>query len=502
MRSRQLEIAVTVFLEEAGLALQELLERGAEVPIELVARSSRRGQTPLYTYRPLTRRFIREHAHMLRGVHAYAQAVGQLAEFAELERYLLSYDLSQAPADADGQARVALGLLVEEVFAEQTDFKLRPQRLRAALERIEGTSAVNPRRVMLVATLHGLALASPELALAPGLSITRPDSQGGLPEELVRPEGLAGDHLLVIHAREHPESGRALAAARQQLAELLRALRLYGDGRVTLGALAWTRIGAGPWRPIALGLGGRPRGRLLVMPDQEDELRAFCNLVSQRTPAAGRIAWALGRFEMGCERPSEAQALNDYMLGLGVLLARPELGEPERAADGLLAPRLAAVCAAPQDQAEVSQRILAALALERSIIEQGPHMDARAEALVRELGEHLRALLRDVICGHLDADLAVLADEILSAASEGEPAPVARRTAAADGAGHTSAPPPAAAADRAGRASADAPKATTRAARARVAREDTTEERRATGAAAGVRGDSRETAAGASTGAP
>ena len=138
MRSRQLEIAVTVFLEEAGLALQELLERGAEVPIELVAHSSRRGQAPLYTYEPLTRRFIREHARMLEQVHAYAQAVRQLAGFAELERYLSSYDLSQAPADAEGQAKVALGLLVEEVFAEQTDFRLCSERLRRALERIEG----------------------------------------------------------------------------------------------------------------------------------------------------------------------------------------------------------------------------------------------------------------------------------------------------------------------------------------------------------------------------
>ncbi len=36
------------------------------------------------------------------------------------------------------------------------------------------------------------------------------------------------------------------------------------------------------------------------------------------------------------------------------------------------------------------------------------------DALVDELAEHLRALLRDVLCGHLDSDLRVLADELLA----------------------------------------------------------------------------------------
>ena len=222
---------------------------------------------------------------------------------------------------------------------------------------------------------------------------------------------------------KHIETGQASAGPRMQLSQLLRALRLYGDGRVTLGALAWTRTGAGPWRPIRLGSGGRPRGRLLVMPDQEEELRAFCNVLWQRAPAAGTIAWALERFEMGCERPSEAQALSDYVWALRVLLAGPEQGQSEWSADELFARRLAAVCAAPEERAEVNQRVLTALALERSIIEQGPPADGRSEALVRELGEHLRALLRDVICGHLGADLAELADGIIVGASGPVPAP-------------------------------------------------------------------------------
>ena len=40
-----------------------------------------------------------------------------------------------------------------------------------------------------------------------------------------------------------------------------------------------------------------------------------------------------------------------------------------------------------------------------------------ADALVDELAEHLRAILRDVLCGHLDADLRSVADELLAEAA-------------------------------------------------------------------------------------
>jgi hypothetical protein len=39
-----------------------------------------------------------------------------------------------------------------------------------------------------------------------------------------------------------------------------------------------------------------------------------------------------------------------------------------------------------------------------------------ADALVEELAENLRALLRDMICGHLDLDVRAVADELLQEA--------------------------------------------------------------------------------------
>jgi hypothetical protein len=49
---------------------------------------------------------------------------------------------------------------------------------------------------------------------------------------------------------------------------------------------------------------------------------------------------------------------------------------------------------------------------------------AGGEALARCIGDHLRALLRDVICGHLDTDLVGLADGILIEAHRGREADV------------------------------------------------------------------------------
>src|SRR6202035_1125789 len=158
------------------------------------------------------------------------------------------------------------------------------------------------------------------------------------------------------------DAAEAIANGREILKDLLRALRLFGDGRVTLGALGWARVAGGSWNAVALGAGGRPHGMLIVTAEQEDELRAFCNLVSRRAPHGNELAWALRRFELGCERESPYEALTDHLLALRAVL------EPEGQSSGLLAGRMAALCATPEQRLELTERMLAALALEQSAI--------------------------------------------------------------------------------------------------------------------------------------
>ncbi len=410
MRSLQLQAALTDYVEAAAAHLQAAVAAGAEVPFELEQQSRRRRSAgpSLYCYRPLTEQFIASRIQELERLPSYTEAARLLAGFEGLGRYVASAGAEIAQAGARAGVRAALRALLDEVFREQTDFHLQPERLEAALERLEGSALASTSEVTLVATLHGLTITSAELALTRGLTIAQPHALDGLPVgALALHTGAADGHLVVVLVAEHDEPREALSQGREVLHELLRALRLFGDGRVTLGALAWARIGTGGWGAVALGTGGRPHGMLVVTAEQEDELRGFCNLVSRRAPHDNEISWALRRFELGCERASPYEALSDHLLALRALL------EPEGPQSGMLIGRLAALCATPERRRELTERIVQAIALERAVVTGTAVEHAGSEALATELANHLRALLRDVICGHLDPDLVALADELL-----------------------------------------------------------------------------------------
>ncbi|MGH2803890.1 MAG: hypothetical protein ACRDL4_12720, partial [Thermoleophilaceae bacterium] len=124
-----------------------------------------------------------------------------------------------------------------------------------------------------------------------------------------------------------------------------------------------------------------------------------------------RVAWALGRFDMGSSRWRESEALSDHLLALRALLdATSDAGEAS------LALRVAALCAEEGRRKLVQRRVEAAIALERFVMGGGPrvrHDGESPQQLVAEVERHLRALLRDVLCGYLDADLKGVADDIL-----------------------------------------------------------------------------------------
>lgn len=423
MRSLQLQAALVEFVAQAADSLHAHVAAGHEVPFELASRSGRgRGGAPLYCYEPLTATFIAERFSELKHLDAYARAAALLDEFEALDRYLIASGADprdRAMRQSRGRADAALLVLLQEVFDQQTDFDRskiarHDERLDRALERLDSSTFAAAGEVTLVATLHGLTIASPELALTRGLLIAHPEALKGAPEQtLCGMRGEQDDHLLVVFNARDADPRVAIAQGGEVVRELLRALRLFGDGRIALGALAWTRIGSSPWTPIALGTSGHPHGMLMVSADQEDELRAFCNLVSRRAPHANEVAWALRRFELGCERRSEYEGLSDHLMALRALLGAPSELHPDGSSDGLLAGRLAALCATPEGRSALVERTLLAIALERQAIAGSAVERANAIAVARELSDHLRALLRDVVCGHLSCELASLADELL-----------------------------------------------------------------------------------------
>jgi len=426
MHSLPLQAALTEFIEAASGHLAAEVSAGAEVPFELESQRGRssQGTASLYCYRALTGEFIAARQSQLERLASYGEAASMLERFEGLDRYLANVNAEPARGAARARVRAAILALLREVFDEQTDFELRPERLRAALERLERSALAGAGQTTLVATLHGLTISSSELALTSGLTITRPEILEDLPDgALLAGHDDSSEHLIVALTTGEDDPREAIARGREILKDLLRALRLFGDGRVTLGALAWARVSGGRWRPLALGAGGRPHGMLIVTAEQEDELRAFCNLVSRRAPYGNELAWALRRFELGCERDSAFDALTDHLLALRVLL------EPEGPASGLLPGRLAALCATPERRLELTERAITTLALERDVIIGAAKPQAGLQELARDMSDHLRALLRDVICGHLDPNLVALADQLLldaaHAAAEDEAAHVA-----------------------------------------------------------------------------
>lgn len=411
MRSLPLETSLSELFAEAGDRLRAEVAAGAEVPFEVGAQRARRAgaASTLYCYRALTGEFIAEREPDLRRLPAYLEAARLLEHFDGLDRYLAS--LGGEDRRIKGRARVhaALKALLEEVFEEQSEFELREERVRAALERLQGSALAKAGELALVAGLHGVTISSEELPLATGLRVLDRDALPELPDTAARSlEDEASERpLVVLYTAEPDDPEEGLRRGRAVLEDLLTALRLFGDGRVTLGPLSWARLGSGPWTPLALGGGGRPHGMLVVTTEQEDELRAFCNLVSRRAPHDNDLAWALRRFELACERGTPFEGLTDNLLALRALL------EPEGPASGRLAGRLAALCATAEERSELTERMTRAIALERSLIAGTAPKNAASQNLAEEVAGHLRSLLRDVICGHLEPDLAVIADELL-----------------------------------------------------------------------------------------
>jgi hypothetical protein len=424
VHNQTLHASLEAFTADAAGQLAAETSGGAEIPFEVVETDRRRGRVPLYCYRPLTGAFINERLGLLSALPTYAPAARALAALDGLPAYLRRRGATRLPAEPRERADAALRAFLAAVFAERSEFGFDPDRFEGAYGELERSLYEGRSVTSVIAPLRGVALEHSlgEVALADGLSLVRGDALADAPAEAVWGmqgiEGAEGEEpnvLVVLTASGDRQVSSPVSSARARFRRILTALRLFDRGGYALGPLAWTRTDGGPWRAVPLGESGRPRLLTLISAEQEDELRAFCNLVARRAPAAGEVAWALGRFEMGCERLAPFEGLTDYLVALRALL------EPEGPSSGRLAGRLAAICAKPEDRTAMAERTARAISLERAVISGVAPAEPGADALIDELAENLRALLRDVLCGHLDPDLCAVADELVSEAVTVEP---------------------------------------------------------------------------------
>jgi hypothetical protein len=411
MRNRVLHDALRDFALESASLLTDDLRDGAEVEFDVIEDGlAGRGGPVLYRYRPRIEAFIGERWERLRELPACARAAGELGAGATM--WLRVNGLRGE------QAEPALRAMLERLYEDATSFGFPEERFDRIYREVEVTLYHDAVHARVVAPLRGAAMAAERVDLGGGLSLVRGDLADA-PPEAVWPDpldaGAPGEPaVLCVLERDAPAGeGIPAAAAAERFAAVVTALRLWAPGAVGVGTPGWRRADEGRWRPLPLGVGGDVDGlgdAWYLPAGEEAGLSEFFAAVDAADPPR-TVAWALARFEMGSARAKDAEALSDYLLALRALLdATSDAGEAS------LALRVAALCAEEGRRKLVQRRIEAAIGLERYVMGGAARVrsgDDSPRELVAEVEAHLRALLRDVLCGYLDADLKGVADDIL-----------------------------------------------------------------------------------------
>jgi hypothetical protein len=453
VRDRALHDQLRAFAEGAREHLAERLEGGAEIAFEVAETPG--ATSVLYHYRPLSGDFVRDGFDEISELEGFGPAVLALSELKGGAAYLRALGAGEPPVSEHEQAEAVLREFLARLWDEVTVFELDDQRFQRAYAEFESIVYDGRFLAVVVAPLLGVRLADERWDLGGGVALARGDLCEAPPEAV-----WAGGHeerepstLAVLTVEATPQDPPPLTGARLAFRKLLTAVRLFKRGPVAFGPTAWWRIDDGPWQSVPLASSGRPRaGQLWLEPSDRGELAELFRLVRSRPLDRGPVAWALARFEMGCERALPTEGLSDDLLALSALLHDDAPG---------MSSRVAALCAEAPRRRELQERVEQAFRLQRVLMRGGldaDYLEATGsdppDAVALDLEDHLRAILRDIVCGYLDADVKRIADELLlaeesgSADSESKPELVVRRSSegeavepAQPASGQASAPP-------------------------------------------------------------
>jgi hypothetical protein len=409
MRNRRLHDALRDFALEAAALLTNDLRHGAEIPFDVVEEPG--GGSILYRYQPLTSEFVAERWPRLRDLPAFGAADAALGSGAEA--YLR---MQSGGSSADSEA--GLCAMLERIYEDASSFEFPEERFERVYTEVERALFENTIRTALIAPLHGVELESDRVDLGDGLFLIAGDKLDAPPGAVWGDatgqieRGGPPNVLCVLRRDIAADEELPVSEARIRFRKMLTAFRLFKPGAVAFGPVGWGRVDEGAWQPIPIGLSGPGRGvPWILTADEQPELVELVDLVTGARPG-GRIAWALARFEMGSERPVDAEALSDYLLAL-----RSLLDATDDAGSAALTTRVATLCAEESGRRPMQRRLELAFALEHRIMAGIPHFEEdgpdTTRSIVLELEQHVRALLRDVLCGYLSADLKSVADDLL-----------------------------------------------------------------------------------------
>jgi len=427
VRDPVLNQALQRFAAEAATRLTTLVAGGDQVPFD-VAESAGPDDAFFHSYVPLTGRYVREREAELRSLPAFEPA-REAVDVAGVAAPYLERQGEAVPADPAERAARLLTVFAAGLWDGCTEFSLDRDRLEAALAVLDAEVADVDEADFVAVPLVGLRMPVARVQLPHGVQLVRADAFDA-PAEAMRSEGMgrAAWEPQLFAIAEQREDADSAAAALRQLRELVSVMRLFKPGGIGLGPYAFVPTGEGGWRRIATGAAAPRRDGYALSEDEAEALIELATQLEARPDPAGPLAWAVGRFELGCERESALEGLSDHLLALrAVLDGQGPVGAslPMRAA--------ALVADGSADRLAVRERIEAALQLERAQM-AGARSEGAAE-LAAWVEESVRRILREAALGEIGADLGEAADESLIAtgldagdvsiavAEEPEPAP-------------------------------------------------------------------------------
>ena len=407
VRDPLLNEALRRLAAEAATRFTTLVASGDQIPFD-VAESAGPDDAFFHSYVPLTARYVREREGELRTLPAFEPAREAIV-LADVAAPYLEARGEQVAAEPGERAARLLTVFLAGLWDGSSEFSLDRERLEEALALLDAEVGDADESDVLVAPLVGLQMSIARLQLPHGMRLVRADSFEA-PVEAMRSEGMgrAAWEPQFLAVAEQGEGADSAAAALAQLSDLISIMRLYKGGGVGLGPHAFAPTGEGRWRRIATGAPAPRADGYRLDESEASELVELAQTLEARPDPAGPLAWAVRRFELGCERPTALEGLSDHLLALrSVLDGQGPVGAslPMRAA--------ALISAASHDRLAARERLEAAMQLERSQM-AGAASD-QAAGLAGWVEESVRRIMRDAALGELGADLNEAADETLIA---------------------------------------------------------------------------------------
>ena len=406
MRDPVLDNALRRLAAEAATRFTSLVATGEEVPFDVAEDS---GEHTFYRYVPLTSRFVRDRPDELRSLPAFGPARSAADSAGVAAPYLEAHG-EPVPEDEDERAEAMLITFVSRLWEGSAEFSLERTRLEAALHELEAEARDVSEADVLLAPLVGLQMPLPRLQLPSGVRLVRADTVEA-PTEAVRSEGMQRSawqpQFLALADQDH--GAGASTSAMRMLRELISVLRLFKEGGVGLAPYAFAATGEGTWRRIATGAPATRPGGYKLSEAELEELADFARRLEARPDPEGSLAWAIARFEMGCDRPTALEGLSDHLLALRALF------EGEGPVGAALPMRVAALISEPDDRPEARDKVQSAIKLERALMGETSLDTGSALGLAAWLEDGVRAILREGALGVLGRDAGTAADEALIA---------------------------------------------------------------------------------------